>query len=89
MNIEEFFDKIAPMVESIDMDADTSLFAIGADAERECGAIKGKTKEIVAMIVSQMIRQKDIEKIIMCSAEAYMDYLKDMANAEGQQQILS
>lgn len=89
MKIEEFFDKIAPMVASIAMDADTSLLAIGADAEREYGAIKGNPKEIIVMIVQQMIQQKDIEQIIMCSAEAYMDYLRDMANAEGQQQILS
>lgn len=91
MRVEEFFEKIAPDVAQIDIDKESALFALGGSSTNECGAIRGETKSIVQMIVSQMLAQKDIAKVIMCAAEVFVECMEEEANkdAKGQQQKLS
>ena len=87
MKVEDFFDHIAPMVEELAQDKETALFLLGGDAEKDCGAIKGRTKDLVLMLVMQMVRQEDVAHLIMSAASAFIEYHED--NAKGQQQKLS
>ena len=88
--VEEIFDKVAPMVEQLELDQDTALLMLGTDKEKNCGAIKGNGRTLIAMIVEQMLREKEIEFVIMKAAEAFIDVIGEEANnAKDKQQKLS
>lgn len=92
MKVEEIFDKVAPMVEQLELDQDTALLMFGTDKEKTCGAIRGNARTMIAMIVEQMLREKEIELVIMEAAEAFIDFIAAEAkkdNAKGKQQKLS
>ena len=91
MKVEELFDKIAPMVEQLQIDQDTALLMFGADKERSCGAIKGNSRTMIAMLVEQMLKEKDIEMVIMKAAEVFINFIEAKArdNAKDKQQKLS
>lgn len=72
MKVEELFKTIEPMVKKVDKGS--ALFMLGCDDEKECGAIKGKEEAIITMLVTQMIRNESIEKVIMVAAEAFIDF---------------
>ena len=72
MKVEELFKTIKPMVEKVDKGP--ALFMLGCDDEKECSAIKGNEKAIITMLVTQMIRNESIERVIMVAAEAFIDF---------------
>ena len=76
MKVEELFKTIEPMVEQVDKR--TALFMLGCDDEKECGAIKGKAEVIINMLVTQMVRDESIERVIMVAAEAFIDFAEHM-----------
>lgn len=89
MKVEEIFDKVAPMVEQLELDQDTALLMLGSDKEKNCGAIKGNGRTMIAMIVEQMLREKEIGVVIMKAAEAFINVIEEESNAKGKQQKLS
>lgn len=90
MKVEEIFDKVAPMVEQLELDQDTALLMLGTDKERNCGAIKGNSRTMIAMLVEQMLKEKDIEMVIISAAEAFFNIIEEEANnAKDKQQKLS
>ena len=90
MKVEEIFDKVAPMVEQLELDQDTALLMLGTDKERNCGAIKGNSRTMIAMLVEQMLKAKDIEMVIISAAEAFFNIIEDeVNNAKDKQQKLS
>ena len=92
MKVEEIFDKVAPMVEQLEADQDTALLMLGSDKERNCGAIRGNTRTMITMLVEQMLKEKDIEMVIMKAAEVFLDVIEKeeaKGNAKGKQQKLS
>ena len=71
--IEDLFDKINPIVEEFELNKDEgALLMLGADFENECGIIQGKVKSLVAMIISRMEAEKEMEFIILKSAEHFL-----------------
>jgi hypothetical protein len=90
MKVEEIFDKVAPMVEQLELDQDTALLMLGTDERKNCGAIIGNGRTMIAMIVEQMLREKKIELVIMKAAEAFINVIEEEANnAKDKQQKLS
>ena len=92
MKVEEIFDKVAPMVEQLEADQDTALLMLGSDKERNCGAIRGNARTMITMLVEQMLKEKDIEMVIMKAAEVFLDVIDEeeaKGNAKGKQQKLS
>lgn len=87
MKVEEIFDKVAPMVEQLELDQDTALLILGTDKEKNFRAIKGSCIPMIAMIVEQMLREKDLELVIMKAAEAFINIIED--KEKGKQQKLS
>ena len=81
MKIKEFYENIQPMVDNLDKG--TSVFMLCSDNSRECGAIRGIEKDIITLLVDQMVKDERIERIIMVAAEAFIDYAehqKKLAN---------
>lgn len=72
MKVEEMFEAIEPM--AAQMKRGTALFMLGADDEKECGVIKGKVENVISMLVTQMIRDESIERVITVAAQAFIDY---------------
>ena len=92
MRVEEIFDKVVPMAEQLEIDQDTALLMLGTDKEKNCGAIRGNARTMIAMIVERMLREKEIEMVIMKAAEAFINIIAEEAkkdNAKGKQQKLS
>ena len=97
MKVEELFNNIESMINQIESGSETALFMLGTDADRECGVVRGKEKNIISMLVTQMVNHEDIERIIMVAADAFINYAEHMKkdnkankpNAQGQQQKLS
>lgn len=87
MKVEEIFDKVAPMVEQLELDQETALLMLGTDKEKNFRAINGSCIPMIAMIVEQMLREKQIEMVIMKAAEAFINIIEN--NAKGKQQKLS
>ena len=72
MKINEFYENIKPMADNLDKG--TSVFMLCCDNSKECGVIRGKEKDIIALLVDQMVKDERIERIIMVAAEAFIDY---------------
>ena len=89
MKVSELFEAIEPMVNQVEVAEETALFMLGSDKETNCGAIKGNIKTMTIMLVEQMLKEKDIEMIIMAAAEAFVDVLVAEKDEKGQQQKLS
>ena len=53
---------------------------LGCDDKKDCGAIKGKEKDIINLLVTQMIREESIERIIMVAAAAFVEYAEHQNN---------
>ena len=71
--IEDLFDKINPIVEEFELNKDEgALLMLGADFENECGIIQGKVKSLVAMIISRMEAEKEMEFVILKAAEYFL-----------------
>ena len=71
--IEDLFDKINPIVEEFELNKDEgTLLMLGADFENECGIIQGKVKSLVAMIISRMEAEKEMEFVILKAAEYFL-----------------
>ena len=79
--IEDLFDKINPIVEKCEIDPEKGAFLmLGADLEHECGIVCGTVKSLVAMIISRMEAEKDMEFIILKAAELFLDRKERKAN---------
>lgn len=89
MKVDKLFEAIEPMVNQIDATEETALLMMGCDRENTCGCIKGKGKAIVAMLVEQMFKEKDIEMLIMAAAETFVDVLVAKKDEKDKQQKLS
>lgn len=92
MRVEEIFDKVAPMVEQLEVNQDTAVLMLGSDKEKNCGAIKGNSRTMITMLVEQMLKEKDIEMVIMKAAEAFINIIEEEAkkdNAKGKRYKLS
>lgn len=97
MKVKELFNNIESMIEQIEPGKETSLFMLGMDDVQECGVVRGKEKNIISMIVNQMVNHEEIERIIMVAADVFINYAEYMKednkannpNAQGQQQKLS
>lgn len=89
MKVDKLFEAIEPMVNQIDATEETALLMMGCDSENTCGCIKGKGKAIVAMLVEQMFKEKDIEMLIMAAAETFVDVLVAKKDEKDKQQKLS
>ena len=72
MKVNEMFDSIESMVAQ--MEKGTTLFMIGSEDEKDSGIVRGKVRDIITMLVNQMIREEQIERIIMVAAQAFIDY---------------
>lgn len=83
MKVKELFNNIESMIEQIESGKETSLFMLGTDDVQECGVVRGKEKNIISMIVTQMVNHEEIERIIMVAADAFINYAehqKKLAN---------
>ena len=89
MKVDKLFEAIEPMVNQIDATEETALLMMGCDSKNTCGCIKGKGKAIVAMLVEQMFKEKDIEMLIMAAAETFVDVLVAKKDEKDKQQKLS
>ena len=89
MKVNELFEAIEPMVNQIDATEETALLMLGSDTEHSCGCVKGNRKAIVAMLVEQMFKEKDIEMLIMSAAQAFVDVLVAEKDEKDKQQKLS
>ena len=90
MKIGEFYDKIAPMVEQVEVEKeDAAMFMIGGGKGSEWGAIRGKGKNLLCLLVSQMETHKEIAALITTAAEIFIEMEEDKTNEKGQQQKLS
>lgn len=89
MKVNELFEAIEPMVNQIDATEETALLMLGSDTEHSCGCVKGNSKAIVAMLVEQMFKEKDIEMLIMAAAETFVDVLVAEKDEKDKQQKLS
>lgn len=88
MKIGEFYDKIAPMVEQVEVDKeDAAMFMIGGGEGSEWGAIRGKGKNLLCLLVSQMETHKEIASLVLTAADIFLSMQED--NEKGQQQKLS
>ena len=89
MKVNELFEALEPMVNQVETAEETALLMLGCDTEHSCGCVKGRSKAIIAMLVEQMLKEKDIEQLIMTAAETFVDVLLAERDEKDKQQKLS
>lgn len=83
--IGDLYDVINPIVEKCEIDPEKGAFLmLGADIENECCIVRGTVKSLVAMIVSKMEAEKDMEFVILKAAEIFLDRKQNAIDEEEQ-----